>query len=281
MPDWYLADGSIRPCPEVAARVDAIFEAVAGKGHHIEEISAAAGDAESLAAIGAVHTADYLHYLETIHPIWAAEFAATGARDVLPDTFVRHSPGSRPPKKPSAQAGYYCFDTAAPIMAGTWKAAIASAHCATTAARAALSTKVPAYSLCRPPGHHAGPDYCGGFCFLNKAAIAAQFLLNRGLQRIAILDVDYHHGNGTQEIFYHRKDVLFASLHAEPDTQYPYFWGFADEIGADEGTGFNLNLPLKRGCIAVEWFAALDTALNRIAEYAPQGDYHFIGCRYV
>ena len=127
-----------------------------------------------------------------------------------------------------------------------------------------------AYALCRPPGHHAGRDYCGGFCYLNNVAIAGEHLRaagRGGMKRVAILDVDYHHGNGTQDIFYARGDVLFVSIHAEPDTQYPYFWGHAEERGAGEGEGFNLNLPLRRGVSEAEWLAALDAAIERVRAF--------------
>jgi acetoin utilization deacetylase AcuC-like enzyme len=121
-----------------------------------------------------------------------------------------------------------------------------------------------AFGLCRPPGHHASRDYCGGYCYLNNAAIAAQSLLDAGGARVAILDVDYHHGNGTQSIFYDRNDVLFVSIHADPDEEYPYFLGYADETGVGRGAGYNLNLPLPVGTGAAEWFDALSVACERI-----------------
>ena len=137
------------------------------------------------------------------------------------------------------------------------------------AADALLRGQPSAAALCRPPGHHAGPDYCGGFCYLNNAAAAAQHLLLHGHPRVALLDIDYHHGNGTQDIFYARDDVLFLSLHADPNTQYPYFWGYADETGDGPGTGFTVNAPLPRNCSESDWLAAFDALLPRIAAYAP------------
>jgi acetoin utilization deacetylase AcuC-like enzyme len=125
-------------------------------------------------------------------------------------------------------------------------------------------------ALTRPPGHHAGPNYMGGYCFINNAAVAAQALRDGGLQRVAVLDVDYHHGNGTQTCFYERSDVLTASIHGDPRTEYPFFLGHADERGHDAGEGFNLNLPLPRGTGFDVWWAALQTALQAVADFAPQ-----------
>ena len=127
-----------------------------------------------------------------------------------------------------------------------------------------------AYAICRPPGHHAGPDYCGGFCYLNNAAAAAQYLLLHGMSRVALLDIDYHHGNGTQDIFYHRDDVLFVSIHADPNTQYPYFWGHSNECGTGPGEGLTCNFPLPRGAGEAAWFAAFEKALARIAQFRPE-----------
>ncbi len=127
-----------------------------------------------------------------------------------------------------------------------------------------------AFALTRPPGHHAGADFFGGYCFLNNAAVAAQHLRNSGLQRIAVLDVDYHHGNGTQAIFYDRPDVLFASIHGDPHTEYPFYLGYSDEVGAGAGHGFNLNLPLPRGTDFGQWRAALAIALHGIAKFGAE-----------
>jgi acetoin utilization deacetylase AcuC-like enzyme len=218
-------------------------------------------------ALRGVHGAGYLDYLRTIHDLWSAEF---GACDVLPDTFVPRGRRVRRPTKPAAQAGYYCFDLAAPIGAETWRAALGSATSACAAARAVMNGERAAYAICRPPGHHAGADYCGGFCYLNNVAIAAQFCLLGGKKRVAILDVDYHHGNGTQDIFYGRGDVLFVSIHADPNTQYPYFWGHAEETGEGAGEGCNVNLPLSRGCGPEVWLEALGRALDRVEAYGPE-----------
>jgi acetoin utilization deacetylase AcuC-like enzyme len=167
-----------------------------------------------------------------------------------------------------AALGSYCFDTATPVLKGTWQAARSAANVALTAARATQQGAQSAFALCRPPGHHAAADLFGGYCYLNNAAIAAQFLADQGL-RPAILDVDYHHGNGTQAIFYERADVLFVSLHADPSFAYPHFLGFADETGRGPGEGATLNLPLPRGTTWAGYGEALDTALARIAAFGP------------
>ncbi|HVX86615.1 MAG TPA: histone deacetylase family protein [Phycisphaerae bacterium] len=272
-PVWYVADGCVRPCPEVPARAVAIVRTLL-ETPGMDQAALPAVD--PWPALRAIHDAGYLDYLRTIHDLWTAEF---GACDVLPDTFIPPAirTRARRPAKPSAQAGFYSFDMAAPIGADTWQAALDSATCACAAARAVYAGLSPgtlqqraAYALCRPPGHHAGPDYCGGFCFLNNVAIAAESLRLAGARRVAILDVDYHHGNGTQDIFYSRPDVLFVSLHAEPDTQYPYFWGHADETGAGAGEGFTANFPLPRGCDARRWLETLQRALDRIRGFDPQ-----------
>ena len=141
------------------------------------------------------------------------------------------------------------------------------AFCALDAAHAVADGARAAFALSRPPGHHAGADFYGGYCFLNNAALAAQALRDRGMARVAVLDIDYHHGNGTQAIFYDRADVFFASIHGDPHTEYPFFLGYMDELGTGAGEGFNLNLPLSRGTGFGQWRAALELALQRIAGF--------------
>jgi acetoin utilization deacetylase AcuC-like enzyme len=157
-------------------------------------------------------------------------------------------------------------DTSCPISAATWGSALASAGSALHAADLVLGGARAAYALCRPPGHHAFAELAGGFCYLNNSAIAAERLANAG-RRMAVLDIDLHHGNGTQGLFYARGDVLTVSIHADPVRFYPFFWGYAGETGEDEGEGANLNLPLARGTGDAGFLAALDTALARIAAF--------------
>lgn len=169
-----------------------------------------------------------------------------------------------------AKLGRYSFDAATPIAEGTWEASYWSAQTALTALAAILDGEAEAgFALCRPPGHHSGRDYCGGYCYLNNAAIAAEQARRSG-RRVAILDVDYHHGNGTQDIFYEDPDMLFVSIHADPATDYPFFWGHADECGEGAGAGKTLNLPLPRGTELVAYLKALDEALKAIRQHEPK-----------
>jgi acetoin utilization deacetylase AcuC-like enzyme len=176
----------------------------------------------------------------------------------------------RPPAQLDAQLGFYCFDVMTPIAEGSWRAARASVDTALgAAALLASGAERSAFALCRPPGHHAGIRTYGGYCFLNSAAVAAQFLRDEGASRIAIFDPDYHHGNGTQEIFYERDDVLYVSIHADPASDFPFYSGFAQENGTGVGEGYNLNLPLPRGAGWTEWLPALDAALLRVRWHRP------------
>jgi acetoin utilization deacetylase AcuC-like enzyme len=165
--------------------------------------------------------------------------------------------------------GLFSYDAGSPLTSGTWVAAREGAACAWSAAQHVAQGARSAFALTRPPGHHAGMDFFGGYCFLNNAAIAAQALRDAGCTRVAVLDIDYHHGNGTQAIFYDRADVFVCSVHGDPQTEYPYYLGYADERGAGAGEGFNLNLPLPLGSPDGPWLDAGDKALARIREFAP------------
>jgi acetoin utilization deacetylase AcuC-like enzyme len=247
------------------------MHAAAEHGGRIDAILAAVGPTEGpsdhgMAPLLGVHSADYLAFLEGAHGEW---LAAGREGDAFPYTFpiVRRRP--QPFERIDAKLGHYGFDTSSPIGPGTWEAAYWSAQTAHSALDAAL-TGGPAFGLCRPPGHHAGGDYFGGYCYLNNAAIAAQAALAQGRRQVAILDVDYHHGNGTQDIFYARSDVAFASIHADPSTDYPFFWGRADERGEGEGEGANLNLPLPRGTEWDDYDRALGQAVEWLGSFAPE-----------
>jgi acetoin utilization deacetylase AcuC-like enzyme len=167
----------------------------------------------------------------------------------------------------TARLGLYSMDNGSPIVAGTWAAAKAGADAAASAAALLASGERSVFCATRPPGHHAGADFMGGYCFLNNAAIAAIALRANGCSRVAILDVDYHHGNGTQSIFYDRADVLVVSIHGDPRTEYPFYLGHADETGEGAGLGFNLNLPLPAGTSTQTWFSTLDTACARVERH--------------
>ena len=220
-----------------------------------------------------VHDKEYLDFLASA---WT-EWLATDPKDpstLLPATFaLRRQPHK--PKSLLGRAGYYIMDLSACIVAGTYSAALASANCALSAAQtvangAALSEsrdKRSAFALCRPPGHHAGKDYAAGYCFINNAAVAANWLSSKG--RVAVLDMDYHCGNGTQDIFYERDDVLTISLHADPDFEYPSYAGYADERGAGSGLGFHRNFPLPRGTGDEAYLETLEQAHQLIREFKP------------
>ena len=180
-----------------------------------------------------------------------------GASDEVIPNIHPIARGGSYPASAVGQAGYHMADTACPISAETWDSACWSAWSAVAAAEAVLAGESAAYALCRPPGHHAFADVAGGFCFLNNSAIAAQ-RLRKNAARVAILDVDLHHGNGTQGIFYGRADVLTVSIHADPERFYPFFWGYADERGEGAGLGCNLNLPLPRKSGDEAFLEALD-----------------------
>jgi len=165
--------------------------------------------------------------------------------------------------------GYFAMAIETAITSGTWEAACCSAACAQTAQQLVSAGEAVAFALCRPPGHHAAADLYGGYCFLNNAAIAAQGFLDSGAQRVAILDVDFHHGNGTQDIFYQRDDVLFLSLHGDPAHAFPHFLGYADETGTGKGDGYNFNYPMPPGTLYSQWHAALQQAMSQIRQYNP------------
>lgn len=188
---------------------------------------------------------------------------------VLPDTFLSQAQPRRKPFAIQGQLGMYCFDVGAPIFSDTWQAAYQAAQTALSAAAWTLiEGNQSAYALCRPPGHHAGAHFFGGYCYLNNAAIAANWLAQQD-QRVALLDVDYHHGNGTQDIFYGRSDVLVCSIHADPQYDYPYYWGFAEETGAGAGVNANLNFPLPPHSREQAYMTAYNEALLRIRQFAP------------
>lgn len=223
-------------------------------------------DRQPLRRVQAVHDEDYLQFLRTG---WEEWLAAGGTGDAYP--FVWPARGLRDvlPRDINGRLGYYAFSSDTCLTSGTWDAAISSADSALTAALE-VATGVPhAFALCRPPGHHAHAGRYGGYCFLNNCALAAQALIEHDAGRVAIVDVDLHHGNGTQSIFYERADVFTTSLHAEPQHTFPFFLGYADETGAGRGEGCNLNLPLPAGTSAAAWLEALDQALTAVRRFDP------------
>lgn len=214
-----------------------------------------------------VHSDDYLDFLATAWDRWRAE----GNRgEAIPSVWPsRRMPGTGAPRAIDGALGWFALAGETSISGGTWEAAQAAADVAVSAADVVARGARAAFALCRPPGHHAAQDMYGGYCFLNNAAIAAQRMRDGGARRVAVLDVDFHHGNGTQAIFYHRADVFFASLHGDPTFEFPHFLGYAEETGAGAGEGFNANYPLPPGTDFAAWSAALEHACARIATYAP------------
>ena len=224
-------------------------------------------DAHDLATARKVHAPAYIDFLPTVYSEWEkAGRAGTAMPYVWPTRGLR---GDVVPEAIEAKLGFYAFDGGATFVRGTWDAIKASHDVALTAAGLVSADERAAFALCRPPGHHAGSNFMGGYCFVNNAAIAAQRLRDNGAKKVSILDIDYHHGNGTQEIFYRRGDVQVVNLHADPMVEYPYFLGHADERGEGAGEGFNHNFPLPAGTAWATWGAALDTACDLVAGYGP------------
>ena len=209
----------------------------------------------------AVHDPAYVAFLRDAHAQWRA---AGRPGDAMGYVFPVVARRALDLDRIDAKIGAFAMDASTPIAEHTWEAAYGGAQAALTALDAVLGGENAAFALCRPPGHHCGADYMGGYCYLNNAAIAARAAQARGLKRIAILDVDYHHGNGTQDIFYGDGEVLFASIHADPKTDFPFYWGHADERGEGEGEGATLNLPLPQGTDWAGYEPALATALDAV-----------------
>jgi len=260
-PDTYVVHGRDDAYPESPERIGVLLTGALNAG--LEEVEP---NDYGLEAIAKVHTPEYLHFLKNAHKRWQR------IPDAVPDVTPNIRPTNRDGTYPAsvlAQAGYHMADGSVPITADTWECVKSSAHSAIHASELVMAGEEMAYALCRPPGHHAGPDLAGGFCYLNNSAIAAQHL-RKQYGSVAILDVDLHHGNGTQMVFYQRSDVLTVSLHADPVRFYPFFWGHANERGEAAGLGYNLNLPLPRFSGNEEFLQALDKALDRISGFAPE-----------
>jgi acetoin utilization deacetylase AcuC-like enzyme len=211
-----------------------------------------------------VHDPDFVAFLATA---WSEWLAAGNPGEAIPDCWPARRMMQRLPTSISGKLGYYAMAGETSISEGSWEAAQAAADVAVTGAQLLTGGARSAFALCRPPGHHAAKDLYGGYCFLNNAAIAAQHLRDHGATRVAILDVDFHHGNGTQDIFYDRADVLYVSLHGDPAEAFPHFSGYADESGSGAGEGFNLNIPLPAGTDFPAWRAALERAIARISAF--------------
>ncbi|MFC3282560.1 histone deacetylase family protein [Litchfieldella rifensis] len=263
-PATFLLRGTPVPSPERPERAERLRAAIQGLG--LELSAPATLDTPLLRErLARIHTSRYLTFLETIHARWRE---LPGAAELVAPNVHPCGGGHHYPIHPVGQAGWHLHDMACPIGADSFTGILASAATAQAAAQAVLNGENVAYALCRPPGHHAGPERAGGFCFLNNSALAAT-VLREEHERVAIVDVDLHHGNGTQDIFYARGDVWTGSLHADPAEFYPFFWGGADERGVGQGLGANANLPLPLGSGGAEFMAALETLLTRLADFDP------------
>ena len=262
-PPFEVFDGGLRtPYMESPDRMDCILNALT----QTDWANICQPKDFGLDPIYAVHDKGYIDFLASC---WT-EWLATEAQDksaLLPATFALR----RHPQKPTSllgRAGYYMMDLSACIVEGTYQAALASANCALSAAEKVANGEHTAFALCRPPGHHAGKDYAGGYCFINNASVAANWLSVKG--KVALLDVDYHCGNGTQDIFYERNDVLTISIHADPNFEYPHYAGYRDEMGAGTGLGFHKNFPLEKGTDDTLYLSVLEEALSLILKFEPK-----------
>jgi acetoin utilization deacetylase AcuC-like enzyme len=254
-PKHFMAHGAISDNPEKPNRINVLHQGALNAGcsfHKPRDFG--------LRPISAIHSPRYLTFLRNIYRRW--QYMEGAGAEVIPNIHPMNRTDSYP-KSTTGQAGFHQADTACPIGEHTWDAAYWSAQSALGLAEHVLLGAQSGYALCRPPGHHAFGETAGGFCFMNNSAIAAQYVRQAG-KRVAILDIDVHHGNGTQGIFYDRDDVLTVSLHADPARFYPFFWGHAHEKGLGRGSGFNLNIPLARHTADAAYLEALKVAIEHI-----------------
>ena len=261
-PDTFLVRGRPVPSPESTERAERLLAALQDTGLEVT-LHSGDGSAQLRQRLQAVHEPRYLNFLQTIHDRWQT---LPGASDtVLPNVHPTGG-GHHYPEHPVGQAGWHLHDMACPIGPHSFEGILASAASAEMAAETVCSGARETYALCRPPGHHAGPESAGGFCFVNNSALAASILRER-FDRVAVVDVDLHHGNGTQDIFYRRDDVWTGSVHVNPDQFYPFFWGTADEHGENAGEDCNVNMPLPIGSDGEAFMQALEHLLEALKMY--------------
>ena len=257
-PQHFMATGKVLPNPEQPRRIEVLQSGAIAAG-----ASFTSPEDYGMGPIAAIHSPQYLTFLQTIYSRWSR--LENSGPEVIPNIHPK-ARSDNYPKSAVGQAGYHQADTACPINGDTWGSVYWSAQTAISAAELIKKGNDCAYALSRPPGHHAFSDLAGGFCFLNNSAIAAKHLSSYG-NRVAILDVDVHHGNGTQGIFYETNEIFTISLHADTKRFYPFFWGQAHERGKDAGNGYNLNIPLTRGTGNEEYLDALQTALKAVSTF--------------
>ncbi len=259
-PKFFLVRGIVKRTTEQPERADRLLNGLRDGKHTLIEPTAFGKGPRAR-----VHSPEYLRFLEGAWDEWSA-LPDSGPEMIANMHPVRHA--ATYPTHIVGKLGWHTIDTACPIGPGTWAGACAATDVAATAAQLVLDGEDTVYALCRPPGHHAYRDQASGFCFLNNTAVAAAHLRLKH-ERVAILDVDVHHGNGTQGIFYQRGDVFTVSIHADPTAYYPFVWGYAHERGEGNGLGANLNIPLPIGTGDDEYIAALGVAKNAIESFAP------------
>ncbi|MER9594101.1 histone deacetylase family protein [Mesorhizobium sp. M0244] len=260
-PQTFIHRGKLVQSPERPERADMLLSSATAAGH--EALEAQHRDGHALAR---VHTARYLDFLENGIEEWLA--LPNAGAEIVPNTHPNRF-ASHYASHIVARAGFHQADTACPISRGTWAAARSSVDVALNVGDLIRQGERRAYGLCRPPGHHACTEMAWGFCYLNNVAVLAESLRGSGAQRVAIIDIDIHHGNGIQQIFYDRPDVLTVSVHADPDGFPMFFSGYADETGSGAGEGFNLNLPLKPGSDDAAFVDAIAVGMRRVADFGP------------
>ena len=258
-----VLNGELVPMFEMPSRMDYVMSQVRSQG--FKEILPP--KKIGLAPARRVHSDDFITFLGEAYTGFKAEWPRVTYAS--PFTFGMRRLRQAPSKTMTSRMGWYCFDMSAPFVAGTWQAIQSALDVAMTGQQLVAAGDSAVFSVCRPPGHHAMKDMAGGYCYINNAAASAQAFRDGGAPRVAILDVDYHHGNGTQDIFYDRSDVLFVSLHGHPDQEYPYFAGFAEETGKGAGEGYNVNYPLAWGTRWDTYKAALADGIKKIEAFKP------------
>jgi len=263
-PQHFMQRGQLKKAEDQPERAEVLKAAALRAG-----LSACPATSFPEFELTAVHTVDYLDFLKTGYGLWSElpDFSEEIRPNVHPVSTSGH-PAATYPDHIIGRAGWHLSDCASPIGPDTARAALSAADVALSAADALLNGAREAYALCRPPGHHASADVAAGHCYLNNLAIAASHMATR-FPRLAVLDIDVHHGNGTQSIFYERCDVLTISIHADPRAFYPFFVGYEHETGHGAGDGFNLNVPLPIGTGEGEWLAHIDACLARIMDFGP------------
>lgn len=259
-PEQVFRTGKFIPQPDRTERYRIFLDTMRQDGHEI--LTAPLGDLDPILE---VHDPDYVAFFQTVYERWAANPGY--GPDVIPNVHPTHRM-HRKPTELLGELGWYSNSTSCPITADTWRSVNASAQAAIHAADRLSGPARSVYAMCRPPGHHAYPDLMTGVCFLNNAAIAAH-RLTKSFGKVALVDIDVHHGNGTQFIFYERADVLFCSIHIDPSLSAPYYAGYADETGEGAGRGLNHNQPLLLGTRDPAWLEAIDNALEQVRAFGP------------